>query len=188
MEFVEPIRDKKKIEAMKKVLKGSNMRDYCLFVLGINSGLRISDILNLRIDDVIDVNRKLKERIIIKEKKTGKPKDFPINESTGKAIREYLDTRLNYQMDEPLFISRKKGAPLQRTTAWTILNETAEMVGIKNIGTHTLRKTFGYHYYKETKDVAMLQKIFNHSAPSITLRYIGISRDEQDEAYLNFNL
>ncbi|MEK5061878.1 tyrosine-type recombinase/integrase, partial [Paenibacillus sp. FSL H7-0326] len=94
MEFVEPIRDKKKIEAMKKVLKGSNMRDYCLFVLGINSGLRISDILNLRIDDVVDVNRKLKERIIIKEKKTGKPKDFPINESTGKAIREYLDTRL----------------------------------------------------------------------------------------------
>ncbi|MEK5061888.1 tyrosine-type recombinase/integrase, partial [Paenibacillus sp. FSL H7-0326] len=94
-----------------------------------------------------------------------------------------------YQMDEPLFISRKKGAPLQRTTAWTILNQAAEMVGIKeNIGTHTLRKTFGYHMYKKTKDVAKLQEIFNHSAPSITLRYIGISRDEQDEAYLNFNL
>jgi integrase len=189
MEFVEPIRDKKKIEAMKRVLKGSNMRDYCLFVLGINSGLRISDILNLTIDDVIYVNGKLKDRIIIKEKKTGKRKEFLINESMGKAIDEYLNTRSNYQMNEPLFISRKKGAPLQKTTAWTILNETAEMVGIKdNIGTHTLRKTFGYHYYKETKDVAMLQKIFNHSAPSMTLRYIGISQDEQDDAYRKFNL
>lgn len=87
MEFVEPIRDKRKIESMKLVLRGSNMRDYCLFVLGINSGLRVSDLLRLNIEDVVSEKGKVLDRITIREKKTGKTKDFPISSNSKEGYR-----------------------------------------------------------------------------------------------------
>jgi len=78
MEYVEPIRDRKKIDDIKKILKATNLRNYCLFILGINSDLRICDLLNLKIKDVLDEKRKIKDRITIREQKTGKVKNFPI--------------------------------------------------------------------------------------------------------------
>ena len=62
-------------------------------------------------------------------------------------------------------------------------------MGIKEkIGTHTLRKTFGYHAYIKTKNIALIQKLLNHSSPSVTLRYIGITQDDLDNVYLNLDL
>ena len=72
--------------------------------------------------------------------------------------------------------------------AYKILRDAAAHVGLENIGTHTLRKTFGYHFYKQYKNVALLQKIFNHSDPQVTLRYIGIDQDEMDYAMRNFKI
>ena len=92
MELVEPIRDIRKIEKMKKYLKAKSLRDYCLFTVGINSGLRVSDLLNLRVGDVEDERGKLKDRIHLTEQKTGKTKDFPISDTAAKALREYLDS------------------------------------------------------------------------------------------------
>lgn len=77
MEYVQPIRNKKALETMKRILKASNIRDYCLFVLGINSGLRISDLLTLKVLDVYDDKGKIKDRIVIREKKTNKLKGLP---------------------------------------------------------------------------------------------------------------
>jgi integrase len=189
MEFVQPIRDRKQLEAMKKILKGSSLRDYCLFVLGINSGLRISDLLNLKIGDVTDENGKVKDRITLREKKTGKAKDFPLSDSAKKAISEYLKSRGTYELTDALFASRKGGTPLTRQHAYRIINEAARAVGIKEqIGTHTLRKTFGYHAYQSGVDITRIQKLLNHSAPSITLAYIGITQEELDDVYLNLNL
>lgn len=176
---------------MKKILKATNLRDYCLFTLGINSGLRISDLLNLKINDVIDRLGKIQERISLREKKTNKAKDFPISDVAGKAIIEYLKTRI-YELDEPLFISQKQKngkLPLQRQQAHKIIHDAAKAIGIKdNIGTHTLRKTFGYHAYKSGVPVEKIQKLFNHSTPGITLRYIGITQEDLDTIYLNLNL
>lgn len=87
MEYVQPIRNRKQIDAIKKILKATNIRDYCLFNVGINSGLRISDLLQLRIVDVIDEKGKIKDRISLREVKTGKTKDFPIGDTSKKAIR-----------------------------------------------------------------------------------------------------
>lgn len=189
MEFVQPIRDRKKIEAMKKVLKGSSLRDYCLFTLGINSGLRISDLLKLTIQDVTDEKGKVRPRITIREKKTGKAKDFPIGDAAGKAIREYLLVRKEFLPKDPLFVSRKKGNTIQRQQAYTIINNAARTIGLQDkIGTHTLRKTFGYHAYQSGVDITVIQKLLNHSAPSVTLAYIGITQDELDDIYLNLNL
>lgn len=182
MELVEPIRDKKQIESMKKVLKSSNVRDYVLFVLGINSGLRISDLLNLTVEDVKD-----KDRISLREKKTGKAKDFPLSEKSKKVIANYL--KETGMTEGPLFPSRKGDKPITRVQAYRILNDAAESVGIKeSIGTHTLRKTFGYHAYQNGADITRIQKLLNHSSPGVTLSYIGITKEELDDVYINLDL
>ncbi|WP_336774142.1 site-specific integrase [Paenibacillus sp. MMO-58] len=181
MEFVQPIRDRVIIENMKDVLMKSSYRDWFLFVFGINTGLRISDILNLKVSDVKD-----KTHITILEKKTGKEKRFKINANLQLVIKDYIKTLDN---DDCLFASRKTREGIGRVQAYKILNEAANKVGIaEGIGTHTLRKTFGYFFYKQTKDVAMLQQLFNHSSPSITLRYIGITQDQMDSAMDEFSL
>ena len=187
MEFVQPIRDLKQIETIKRLLKQQNLRDYCLFTLGINSGLRISDLLKLTISDVI-YNGKVKDRIRIREKKTNKFKDFPLSKNTISAIKEYLKSR-DYNENEPLFISRKNKGFLLRQQAYKIINDVAKCIGIKEkIGTHTLRKTFGYHAYNNGYDITLIQKLFNHSSPCVTLRYIGITQDELDDVYLSLDL
>lgn len=187
IEFVQPIKDLKQIETIKKLLRLRSLRDYCLFVLGINSGLRISDLLKLRISDVSEKG-KIKERIRLRENKTKKSKDFPLSNSTKSALKEYLKTR-EYNENEPLFISRKNKGFLLRQQAYKIINDVAKSVGIKEkIGTHTLRKTFGYHAYNNGYDITLIQKLFNHSSPSVTLRYIGITQEEMDNVYLSLDL
>lgn len=188
MEFVEPIRDRKQVESIKKILRGSNLRDYTLFVLGVNSGLRVSDLLSLIVGDVVDERGKPVERISLREQKTGKLKTFPLSDNARKAIAEYLESR-RWKREEPLFISRKDRGTLQRAQAWKILNAAAQAVGVKDrIGTHTLRKTFAYHAYKAGKDITLIQKLLNHHSPATTLRYIGITQDDMDDVYLTVNL
>lgn len=187
VEFVQPIREKKQIENMKRYLKERNLRDYLLFVLGINSGLRISDLLKLTVEDVRD-----KDRVTIREQKTGKTKDFPLSDTCKKAITEYLKASTN--TTDVLFPSRKAAGSktsgaISRQQAYDILNAAAKEVGITDaIGTHTLRKTFGYHAYKAGVGIEVIQKLLNHSAPSVTLRYLGITQDELDAVYVNLNL
>lgn len=187
MEFVEPIRDRKQIESMKKVLKANSLRDHCLFTLGINSGLRISDLLKLRVSDVTD-GRKIKDRVIIREQKTSKSKDFPLGKTATKALQEYL-LSWEHKPDDVLFPSRKGHGALTRQQAYNIVNDAARAVGIQEaIGTHTMRKTFGYWAYKQGMDITLIQKLLNHSAPSVTLRYIGITQDQLDGVYLALEL
>lgn len=182
MEFVQPIRDKKTLEKMKSYLLKQNQRDYVLFVIGINSGLRISDLLSLSVEDV-----KGKERITIRERKTKKNKDFPLSDTSKKVIADYLKQQdLNAGA---LFPSRKGHKAISRIQAYRILNDAATYCKIKDkIGTHSLRKTFSYHAFQQGVDITIIQKLLNHSAPSVTLRYIGIQQDELDNVYLNLNL
>lgn len=181
MKFVEPIRDKEQIKKVKQVLKQSNQRNYLLFVLGINSGLRISDILKLKVKDV-----KNKKYIEIKEQKTKKYKKFPITKTLKLCIDKYINSKLS---EDWLFESKRGSQPITRVQAYRIICNACNNAGINlNIGTHTLRKTFGYHFYQEKKDIVILQKIFNHSTPDITLRYIGINQDIIDLNLMTFSL
>ena len=174
---VQPIRSKNKIEEIKQLLKMQSYRDYFLFVLGINCGLRISDMLQLKVGDVLG-----KEHIQLREGKTDKYKRF-------RTLQEEISLYTAFMVEEEyLFPSRKGVKPITRVQAYRILNDAAKQVGQEEIGTHTQRKTFGYHFYKKTKDVAMMQDIFNHSAPIVTKRYIGISQDEIDKAIDEFSL
>lgn len=182
LELVQPIRDKKQIEAMKIELKKSCYRDYLLFYVGINVGLRISDILKLKVSHV-----RGQSHLVIREKKTDKLKRIAIVPDLANELAMYTE---GMQDDEYLFKSQKgENQPITRIQAYRILNKAAQAVGIGGeIGTHTLRKTFGYHFYQKTKDVALLQALFNHSSPSVTLRYIGINQDMMDQAMEGFSL
>lgn len=182
MNFVQPIRDVEKVREVRAYLANKNDRDELLFCFGIFSGLRISDILRLRVRDV-----KGKTVLIVREqkvqntRKTNKSKRIPIQSELQRLIKRYVKGR---QDDEYLFKSRQgKNKPITRVRAYDILREAAYANELSEIGTHTLRKTFGYHIYAATKDVALLQDIFNHSAPYITLKYIGVNQDSIDEAY-----
>lgn len=182
MQFVQPIRNKQKIEEIKAVLKENGTRDLLLFSMGINTGLRISDLLKLKVSDV-----KCKTHVEIKEQKTGKVKRFPILGNLQSMLEEY--TR-NKDLSEYLFKSRNgENKPITRVQAYMILNNACRKCGIQDrIGMHSLRKTFSYHHYKQFHDVAILQYLLNHSSPSITLRYIGITDDNVEKTLQQFEL
>lgn len=182
MEYVQSIRNKEKIEEIKTVLKENGTRDYLLFVMGINTGLRISDLLKLRIADV-----RGRTHVEIKEQKTGKVKRFPIMGALQSLIEEYTK---NKPLSDYLFKSRNgDNRPLTRVMAYMIINKACRACGIQDkVGTHTLRKTFGYHHYQNFHDVAILQYLLNHSSPSITLRYIGITQDNVELTLQQFEL
>lgn len=180
MNFVQPIRDPEKIQAIKEYLKEQNERNYLLFLLGINTGLRISDILKLKVGDVKGTH------INIREKKTGKQKRIRITPALKRELNRYI---VGKNDDEYLIKSRNgRNKPIGRSMAYKILRKAAEHFRLSEIGTHTLRKTFGYHFYQQTKDVAMLQEIFNHSSPEITLTYIGVNQDSMDRAMTKFKI
>lgn len=181
MEIVDPIRSTDDIKNMRKAFK--RLRDLILFDLGITSALRVSDLLNLNVEDVYN-----RTEVKVREQKTGKYKKFPLQPQVQQEIAQYLATRGEFDMEEPLFLSQK-GYRIDRQQAHHILKQAAKKAGVKgNIGTHSLRKTFGYHHYKKFNDIGLLQKILNHSSSAITLMYIGITQEIIDMSYKNFNL
>ena len=133
----------------------------------------VSGIVKLTRDDVKNSDGSIKQHIIVIEKKTGKQKRFPLCNGLLAEMEKYTK---NMKEGEYLFKSRKgENRPITTVQAYRIINEAAKRIGLEEIGTHIMRKTFGYWHYQQYKDVAILQEIFNHSSPSVTLRYIGIN-------------
>ena len=180
MHIVEPIREIQKIEQVKALLLENRERDFVLFELGINTGLRISDILKLKVSDVRN-----KKYIKVVEKKTKKSRMIIITPKMENILQNYTKDK---DLTEYLFPSRKGGNPITRVQAYRILNSVCRLLEIQHIGTHSLRKTFGYHLYNKTKDVVLIQSILNHSSPKITLRYIGVTQDIIDKNMMSFSL
>lgn len=143
---------------MKEYLLHKSYRNYFLFIFGINSGLRISDILPLRVMDVSHT-----DHIRLRETKTGKARKIKISATLKEEIAKYTRGKADSDF---LFPSRNSGnKSIGRMQAWDIINGAARECSIEGpIGTHTLRKTFGYHFYQRTKDVALLQQIFGRKS------------------------
>ncbi|GGD05308.1 site-specific integrase [Pontibacillus salipaludis] len=180
MNLVQPIRDPLMIKKIKDYFLADNERNYMLFVMGINTGLRISDILQLQVKDVTGMH------INLREQKTRKRKKIRITPQLRREIKWYVEDK---QSDDYLFKSRKgDNQPIGRSMAYKILRKAADKFKLQEIGTHTLRKTFGYHFYLQTKNTAMLQELFNHSSEKITLIYIGINQDTLDKAMSDFKI
>lgn len=185
---VEPIKNIRDINKIRQYLYGKeNKRDYCIFVVGINVGLRAGDLLSLKIKDVTDGNT-IFDTVTIKEQKTGKTRNFALNKNAKESIKIYLNSLTDYDFEDYLFKSRKGGHLGVRPLHQIIKTLTTDL-GIKgNFGTHTLRKTMAYHRYINNVPLETLQKLLNHSSSAITLRYIGITQKVIIDCYNAVNL
>ena len=178
----QPITDKLLITAMKNDLKRHNYRDYILMLIQLNAGLRIGDVIGLKVVDIKD-----KTYLDITEQKAKKTKHFLLNSQLRNELADYI---IGMEYNDYLFPSRqvnKDGTKdyISRIQAYRILTSSANRVGIQNFSTHSLRKAFGWFYYQKTHDVAKLMDIFNHSNQSVTLIYIGIHQAEIDKTMLS---
>ena len=178
MNTVEPIRDWDLLLNIEDYLEcQKSKRNYVLFMSGIYLGIRVSDLLQLKVSDV-----KNKDHIFIREKKTGKENPLLINDDLKEIFKEFVagKSRNSY-----LFRDERQGKPnkpISRQQVWNILNDIAEHFEYDDpIGCHTLRKTFGYWLYQNNPDEIMtIKELLNHSDISITKRYIGITQDNKD--------
>lgn len=173
MKLVNPIKDLNVLDSAFEYLENKNYRDFMILFLGVNTGLRISDLLKLTVFDVRN-----KDYIDIKEGKTKKNRKVIILPHVKREIEIYL----NYIKGQTYLFEPKyhRDKPLSRKSAYNILKKVEIRFNLERLGTHTLRKTFGYHFYKSTNDIATLMIIFNHIREDITLRYIGIKQDRID--------
>ena len=179
---VEPIRDKVKIKQMYLFLHGKDTKYGLIYKFGLNTGLRISDILPLKVKDIFAAGGEFREYLVLKERKTKKERKIKLNTALRKAIQPYVKEKA-LSFEDYLFPS-KKGAYVGRIQAYRVLKEAATLVGIENFGTHSLRKTWGYWTYNMSKyNIGLIMDTFNHSSQGITLRYIGVNQDQKDELY-----
>lgn len=179
MNEVHAIKSKADIQRIKRSLHGRNA---LLFTLGINVGLRISDLLALKVGDL-----RGKSSVRVNEGKTGKLRTVTLNKTAKAAIKEHIAA------DTPatayVFASPRTGKAISRVQAYRVLNEAVERAGLTDklggpIGTHSLRKTWGYHAYDSGVDISLLMRAFGHSSQAVTLKYIGITADDIRDVYL----
>lgn len=180
---VEPIRSEKDIKAIKKIL-ASKPRDLAIFTLGINTNLRASDLLKVKIGQVKYL--KPGEHFTVKEKKTGKDRAITINKTVYEAIQGLLKTMPDAGEGDCLFQSRKGKEALCVPYLNALVKGWCKEINLKgNYGSHTLRKTFGYiHRTLFNTDIPTLMEMFNHSSQKQTLAYLGIQPGEIRDAYL----
>ncbi|ANY70419.1 hypothetical protein BBD42_30930 [Paenibacillus sp. BIHB 4019] len=187
MEEVQPIRDKTILNGMINYFKASSQRNYIFFMMGIHSGLRVSDLLKLKVGDVRDEHVNFVAEKTKNRRKKRKRQKFIIHHVIRDDLMRYIASKDD---DEYLFPSRQRkkltgaaGEPIDRVTAYRMIRDAAARFGLKEIGTHSLRKTWGYHMYTENpRNLALLMKMFGHEDMTTTLLYIGLTQDEMDES------
>ncbi len=177
MNEMEAIKDNDTVLDIAEYFRNSGRlgeRRYIMFLLGIYTGLRIGDILKLRVRDVRDA-----KYLELAAEKTNKKTKIIINDYLRGELEEYIADKNDYEY----LIKSQKGnnKPISAKGAWDDMKKAAEVFGLNNIGCHTLRKTFGYFFYQQYKDIVTLKNIFGHSDISVTFRYIGLDQDKTDK-------
>ena len=188
---VKPIKTKKEMREMEQAiqLQGNfydpsgkrGRRNLMLFYLGCHTGLRVSDLIRLRVHDVIDGGQ-----IQIREKKTGKISHAYINQKTLKKLKHYI-ALMHLNKNSYLFPSRKGNSHIGSVQVYRFLVSAGKLIGNDAVGTHTMRKTFGWQYYKSGGRIEELQQIFNHASPDVTRRYLGIEDEDINKKLEKFD-
>jgi len=180
---VDPIRKKKDIKSISRLLQ-SNPRNYLLWVMGINNGIRTNDLVRLRYNQM----EGLKAGAVIKivESKTGKTNVLVINKSVNKALQQYIK-EINPVSGDYIFKSRKGNSHISSQSVGRLIRSWTSAINLKGqYGAHTLRKTWGYHqrvYYGVGYE--LICKRYNHSNPAVTMRYLGIEDKEVTDMLMN---
>ena len=189
MASTEPIRDKKQLKALADYfLQKGQLRNYTLIITGTYTALRISDLLRLKWSDVYDEEKQVfRKHISITEQKTNKRKTIALNQQVLNALRQCYCHRKG----EFIFTNnRKKPKAISRVQAWRIIHAAVTAIGIEgNISCHSLRKTWGYHAWTSgAVSPVIIMEIYNHSDYNVTKRYLGVTQDDLDAAYLSIKL
>ena len=185
----EPLKTKYQIKQVRDLIENYTrepLRNKIIFNIGINNGIRTGDIVKLKIKDVYG-----KDYARIRESKTGKTRDIRLNVAGVKEdIIKYVGAK-KWNDDDYLFTSHKDPrSPISTTAVYRIFKRLNAVSGgqLPHFTAHSMRRTFGYFYYKNTHDIATLMQIFNHSSQSITMRYIGMDREELKKNLKDFVL
>lgn len=190
MSTTQPIRDKKQLEQFKDYYKAQNPnpRNYTIIMLGLHSALRINDILHLTVDMVYQ-GKKVRNHIVVKERKTGKENRVLLTAEMRRVLKEYrveLEKNKMHRAGNPYLFpgARSIEKPLSRSQAYRMIREAAEALAMDDhISCHSLRKTFGYRAWKQGHDPIAIMIIFNHSSLNVTKRYLCLDQDDKDEVY-----
>ena len=201
----EPIKSMDDITRICEYLrKRKRWRDYMLFVVGINFGLRVSDLVQLRFSNLINDNLTFKSSFPVFEKKTRntrkhkKNRYITINTAVIEAVTLYLEHTEGVSLSDYMFRSQSNrggntNQPMHRNSVDRLLKGIADDLGLNiQISTHTLRKTFAYHQMvmsnNDPRKLLLLSKMLGHSSVATTMEYIGITGEEIEEAYRSLNL
>lgn len=191
MSTTQPIRNYEDLEIFVDYyrLDEPNVRNYAMIQLALNTALRISDILNLKWEDIFDFHKKrLKKHLYTKEKKTGKTTTIALNKVVHSALMALFEEWKPLPQDYLFTKTTDHSKPLNRSTAYRIVKKAAINTSeYETISCHSLRKTFGYYAWLQGAQPALLMDIYNHSSYDITKRYLGIAQDEKDCVFLNIN-
>lgn len=192
MGTTQPIREKEQLRIFMNYYRDvqPHPRNHALIMLGLHTALRISDILLLKWEDVYDYYElEFKKHLFVNEKKTGKQSVIALNHHAKDALSDYMTTR-NPAPEDYIFTKNTTfEKPLNRSQAYRIVCHAAkEALHLEHISCHSLRKTFGYHAWKQGTPPALLMDIYNHSSYRITKRYLGIEQDEKDDIFLKIEM
>ncbi len=191
-EAVEPIKNKKDVKKLVEFLHITNIRNYSIVVLGINTLLRAGDLLSLKWSDVLEDENTFKMNFTLKEDKTDKTRKVDLNISSIEVLTEYKQSLGDsFISTDYIFKSRKGDKAIDVKALHKIIKDTCKALNIKgNFGTHTLRKTGAYRIYADNivenpMIISYLQEILNHSSQKTTLRYIGIEAEKITDIFMN---
>jgi integrase len=162
-----------------------------LIIAGIYTALRISDLLKLTWNDVYDFKAKrFRNSVTLTEKKTGKSKTIALNASVIAELHRYINANgTDAAPHKPLFINKRTGRAISRVQAYRVIREAADFADIpERVSCHSLRKTFGYHAWKSGVSPVVIMEIYNHSSFAVTRRYLGVSQDDKNAAYMALSL
>jgi integrase len=188
MALTEPIRNKHHVLKLTDFyLNRGQRRNHCLIMLCVYTALRISDVLRLTWDDVYDFTRKrVRKNIVLAEKKTGKTKSVALNKYVAKALAAYAKSAA--APGGFIIANAKTGKAICRVQAYRVIRAAAEALNIPGrVSCHSLRKTFGYHSWKNGVSPVVIMEIYNHSSFAVTKRYLGVTQDDKDNAYMRLD-
>ena len=186
----EPIRNKKQAAELLRYYKDrGQFRNYVLIVAALHTALRISDLLRLTWNDVYDFScHRVRQEICLVEKKTKKTKTLALNKEVIAALNLLLSW-VDVSTGDPVFKSRKTGRAIGRVQAYRIIRAAAEALAfLGRVSCHSLRKTFGYHAWKNGISPVVIMDIYNHSSFAVTQRYLGVTQDDKNAVYLGISI
>ena len=188
MAITEPISSKQQVRELSNYyLQRGQLRNCCLIVLGVHTALRVSDLLRLTWEDVYDfAHDRVRESIAVIEKKTGKTRIIALNKSAIRTLAAYAA-----QTAKPgrfLIENATTGKAISRVQAYRIVRAAAEALKLQGrVSCHSLRKTFGYHAWKSGVSPTVIMEIYNHSSFAVTRRYLGVTQDDKNKAYMRLD-